>query len=275
MIEAEQDKTTIDYRWLSAAATHVGAVREVNEDNQIEKPEIGLWVVADGMGGHSAGDVASGMVVDELSAVRRTGSNEEFIERVIEVLSITNQKLRQLAFQKFDRQAVMGTTVVVLIIHENRFTILWAGDSRVYRYRNHTLQQLTRDHSQVNDMVDSGLLAEEEVEDHPLANVITRAIGASQTLNLDRIDGEIQHGDIFLLCSDGLNKELSDQEISAFFSSGDVDEINKALIHSALVRGAQDNITAISVRVEGTVANDQTIPALSAQTGEESTINGY
>lgn len=168
MIEAEQDKTTIDYRWLSAATTHVGTVREVNEDNQIEKPEIGLWVVADGMGGHSAGDVASGMVVDELSAVRRTGSNEEFIERVIEVLSITNQKLRQLAFQKFDKQAVMGTTVVVLIIHENRFTILWAGDSRVYRYRNHALQQLTRDHSQVNDMLDSGLLAEEEAEDHPL-----------------------------------------------------------------------------------------------------------
>ncbi|MBD3668577.1 MAG: serine/threonine-protein phosphatase, partial [Kangiella sp.] len=264
-----------DYRWLSAATTHVGAVREVNEDNQIEKPEIGLWVVADGMGGHSAGDLASGMVVDELSAVRRTGSNEEFIERVIEVLSITNQKLRQLAFQKFDKQAVMGTTVVVLIIHENRFTILWAGDSRVYRYRNHRLQQLTRDHSQVNDMLDSGLLAEEEAEDHPLANVITRAIGASQTLNLDRIDGDIQHGDIFMLCSDGLNKELTDQEISAFFSSGDVDEINKALIHSALVRGAQDNITAISVRVEGTVANDQTIPALSGQIGEESNINGY
>lgn len=169
----------------------------------------------------------------------------------------------------------MGTTVVVLIIHENRFTILWAGDSRVYRYRNHALQQLTRDHSQVNDMLDSGLLAEEEAEDHPLANVITRAIGASQTLHLDRVDGEIQHGDIFMLCSDGLNKELSDQEISAFFSSGDVDEINKALIHSALVRGAQDNITAISVRVEGTVANDQTIPALSGQAGEESTINGY
>lgn len=275
MIEAEQEQTSIEYRWSSAATTHVGAVREVNEDNQIEKPELGLWVVADGMGGHSAGDVASGMVVDELSAVRRTGTNEEFIERVIEVLSITNQKLRQLAFQKFDKQTVMGTTVAVLIIHANRYTILWAGDSRVYRYRSQQLEQLTRDHSQVNDMLDSGLLTADEVEDHPLANVITRAIGAAQTLNLERIDGEIKHGDIFMLCSDGLNKELSDQEIAPFFRSGDVDEINKALIHSALVRGAQDNITAIAVRVEGSVANDQTIPAWNGQAGEENTLNGY
>lgn len=99
MTEVEQEQTTIEYRWSSAAITHVGAVREVNEDNQIEKPEIGLWVVADGMGGHSAGDVASAMVVDELAAIRRTGSNEDFIKRVIDVLSITNQKLRQLAFQ--------------------------------------------------------------------------------------------------------------------------------------------------------------------------------
>lgn len=275
MINAEQDKTSIEYCWLSSAATHVGAVREVNEDNQIEKPEIGLWVVADGMGGHSAGDVASGMVVDELSAVRRTGNNEAFIERVIEVLSITNQKLRQLAFQKFDKQAVMGTTVAVLILDQNHYTILWAGDSRVYRYRNRRLEQLTRDHSQVNDMLDSGLLTQDEVEDHPLANVITRAIGASQTLNLERIDGELKHGDIFMLCSDGLNKELTDQEISPFFGSGDVDEINKALIHSALVRGAQDNITAISVRVEGSVGNDQTIPAWNNHKSEESSLNGY
>lgn len=253
----------------------MGAVREVNEDSQIEKPEIGLWVVADGMGGHSAGDVASGMVVDELSAVRRTGNNEEFIERVIEVLSITNQKLRQLAFQKFDKQAVMGTTIAVLILYENNYTILWAGDSRVYRFRNRQLEQLTRDHSQVNDMLDSGLLTEDEVEDHPLANVITRAIGASQTLNLERIDGDLKHGDIFMLCSDGLNKELTDQEISPFFSSGDVDEINRALIHSALVRGAQDNITAISVRVEGSVGNDQTIPAWNTHKAEESSLNGY
>lgn len=275
MIEAEQEQTGIEYRWSSAAATHVGAVREVNEDNQIEKPELGLWVVADGMGGHSAGDVASSMVVDELSTVRRTGTNEEFIESVIEVLSITNQKLRQLAFQKFDKQTVMGTTVAALIIHANRYTILWAGDSRVYRYRSRQLEQLTRDHSQVNDMLDSGLLSADEVEDHPLANVITRAIGAAQTLNLERIDGEIKHGDIFMLCSDGLNKELSDQEIAPFFRSGDVDEINKALIHSALVRGAQDNITAIAVRIEGTVANEQTIPAWNGKASEESTLNGY
>lgn len=275
MIEAEQDTTTIEYRWLSSAATHVGAVREVNEDNQIEMPEIGLWVVADGMGGHSAGDVASGMVIDKLATLRRTGSNEDFIEDVIESLSITNQKLRQLAFQKFDKQAVMGTTVAVLILHKNQYSILWAGDSRVYRYRNRQLEQLTRDHSQVNDMLDSGLLNEDELEDHPLANVITRAIGAAQTLNLERIDGELKHGDIFLLCSDGLNKELTDQEIVPFFGSGDVEEINKALIHSALVRGAQDNITAISVRVEGSVANDQTIPAWKMQKVEETSFNGY
>jgi len=251
-----------DFSWISSGTTHVGTVREVNEDNYIEQPELGLWVVADGMGGHSAGDIASTMVVDGLSVLERTGSNEEFIQKIIDVLSITNQKLRQMAFSRFGKKSMVGSTVVVLVCFEGRYTILWAGDSRVYLYKRGMLKQVTRDHSHVNELIDSGALPEEEAESHPLANVITRAIGAAQDLNIDRIDGDLESGDIFLLCSDGLNKELTDSEIQQFFTTENVVDINKALIHSALIRGAKDNITAISVKVDHEAETaDYTVPA--------------
>lgn len=251
-----------DFSWISSGTTHVGTVREVNEDNYIEQPELGLWVVADGMGGHSAGDIASTMVVDGLSVLERTGSNEEFIQKIIDVLSITNQKLRQMAFSRFGKKSMVGSTVVVLVCFEGRYTILWAGDSRVYLYQQGLLKQVTRDHSHVNELIDSGALPEEEAESHPLANVITRAIGAAQDLNIERIDGDLESGDIFLLCSDGLNKELTDSEIQQFFTTENVVDINKALIHSALIRGAKDNITAISVKVDHEEDSaDYTVPA--------------
>lgn len=237
-------------------------MREVNEDNYIEQPELGLWVVADGMGGHSAGDIASTMVVDGLSVLERTGTNEEFIQKIIDVLSITNQKLRQMAFSRFGKKSMVGSTVVVLVCFEGRYTILWAGDSRVYQYQQGQLKQVTRDHSHVNELIDSGAIPEEEAESHPLANVITRAIGAAQDLNIERLDGDLESGDIFLLCSDGLNKELTDSEIQQFFTTENVVDINKALIHSALIRGAKDNITAISVKIDHEEDNaDYTVPA--------------
>jgi serine/threonine protein phosphatase PrpC len=253
-----------DFSWISSGTTHVGTVREVNEDNYIERPELGLWVVADGMGGHSAGDIASTMVVDALSIIERTGTNEEFIQKIIDTLSITNQKLRQMAFSRFGKKSMVGSTVVVLVCFEGRYTILWAGDSRVYLYQKGLLEQVTRDHSHVNELVDSGALPQEEAEAHPLANVITRAIGAAQDLNIERLDGDLTSGDIFLLCSDGLNKELTDSEIQQFFKTENVVDINKALIHSALIRGAKDNITAISVKVDNEDETDDfTVPAQS------------
>lgn len=258
-----------NYSWISSGTTHVGTVRDVNEDNYIERPELGLWVVADGMGGHSAGDIASTMVVDALSVIDRTGTNEEFIQKIVDTLSITNQKLRQMAFSRFGKKSMVGSTVVVLICYENQYTILWAGDSRAYLYQAGKLDQITRDHSHVNELVDSGALPEEEAEAHPLANVITRAIGAAQDLNIDRLDGDLNSGDIFLLCSDGLNKELTDGEIQQFFTTENVVDINKALIHSALIRGAKDNITAISVKVDQEEeSDDYSIPAQSLKASD-------
>lgn len=253
-----------DFSWISSGTTHVGTVREVNEDNYIERPELGLWVVADGMGGHSAGDIASTMVVDALSVIERTGDNEKFIQDIIDALSITNQKLRQMAFSRFGKKSMVGSTVVVLVCYEGTYSILWAGDSRAYLYQKGILKQVSRDHSHVNELVDSGALPAEEAESHPLANVITRAIGASQDLNIERLDGELCAEDIFLLCSDGLNKELTDSEIQQFFTTENVVDINKALIHSALIRGAKDNITAISIKIDDeSEADDYTIPAQS------------
>ena len=250
-----------DYSWISSGTTHVGTVRDVNEDNYIERPELGLWVVADGMGGHSAGDIASTMVVDALCILERDGTNEEFIQKIVDTLSITNQKLRQMAFSRFGKKSMVGSTVVVLVCYQGKYTILWAGDSRAYLYQSGQLEQVTRDHSHVNELVDSGALPEEEAEAHPLANVITRAI--------DRLDGELNSGDIFLLCSDGLNKELTDNEIKQFFTTENVVDINKALIHSALIRGAKDNITAISVKIDvDDEVDDYTIPAQSLKASD-------
>ena len=247
---------------ISDAQSHKGLVRKLNEDACLDMADSGVWVVADGMGGHAAGDIASQLVVDTIRvAVQR--SAEPSVQLLTNALHQANAELYRYSEQQLSGNTA-GSTAVVLLIDKWHYHFLWAGDSRGYILRNGVLRQLTRDHSQVNDMVDEGLLSSAEAETHELANVITRAVGVDSDVTVDVVSGVWQSGDLFLLCSDGLNKELTDAEISQYLTHTNLAEANRALLHSTLVAGARDNVTCVLVRVDNAPLNinekDKTIP---------------
>jgi serine/threonine protein phosphatase PrpC len=235
--------------WTSAARSHVGTVRKINEDAYLSVPELGLWVVADGMGGHEAGEVASHLIVETLGQLSPPSNWERFFNNVETQLRNANQRLRDESVQHYHNR-IIGSTVAILLAYEGRGACLWVGDSRVYRLRNTRLQQLTRDHSHVQELLDQGLIEPEEAQNHPLSNVITRALGSAEDLRIDNVTFSLRVGDTFLLCSDGLTKAVTDEEIITLLSSEDSEEAVQALIHSALVRQANDNVTAVVVHVE-------------------------
>jgi serine/threonine protein phosphatase PrpC len=237
------------YAFASAAATHVGAVRKHNEDACLDRGEVGLWAVADGMGGHEAGDVASAMIVEQLALITPPADAVGFLAEVRAALGETNRRLLAEAARR-GPHAVIGSTVVVLIAHGSHFACLWAGDSRLYRYRDGVLEQVTRDHSQVQDMVDAGVITADEAERHPLANIITRAIGTQPDLTLDKISDRLSPDDVFLLCSDGLSKMASDAEIARVVGANPIGRLPQALIDLALAHGGKDNVTVVAVQVE-------------------------
>ncbi|MCP5124114.1 MAG: serine/threonine-protein phosphatase [Gammaproteobacteria bacterium] len=240
------------FHWSSAGRSHVGMVRAINEDACLAMPELGLWAVADGMGGHEAGDIASQMIVEALQQTPAPPSWPDFLHSVREALYEVNRRLREESAQRYQHRTI-GSTVVVLLAHEDQCACLWVGDSRIYRLRDSQLEQLTRDHSHVQELVDQGLLSPEEAHRHPLANVITRAVGSSDDLQIDEVTHELQVGDIFLLCSDGLNKTVNDEEIARLLvhSNNNCQEAVKAFIHLALMRDASDNVTTVVVSIGG------------------------
>lgn len=247
---------------LSHAQTHKGLVRKLNEDACLDLADSGVWLVADGMGGHAAGDIASQLVVDTVRvAVQR--SEQVSLQLITDALQQANQELCHYSELQLEGHTA-GSTVVALIVDKLHYHFLWAGDSRGYLLRNNVLRQVTRDHSQVNEMVEQGLLSSSEAEQHELANVITRAVGVDPNLTIDVISGVWHPGDLFLLCSDGLNKELSDDEICQYLAHSNIAEANRALLHSTLVAGARDNVTCILVKVDANIVNvnekDKTIP---------------
>ena len=233
----------------SWAMTDTGAVRKHNEDNMLSRPDIGLWVVADGAGGHDSGEVASGMIVDELARLPARLTSSELLSEVRLTLSSVHAALRAQAAQR-GGHSIIASTFVALIIRDRHFACLWAGDSRAYLLRNGVLQQISRDHSLVQELVDSGKLAPEDAERHPHANVITRAVGSdSDTLDLDKVIGQTEPGDRFLLCSDGLSKTLSESEITHLLGAPDGVPPPELLIAAALAHRVNDNVTAVVVEV--------------------------
>ncbi|HFQ5401922.1 TPA: PP2C family serine/threonine-protein phosphatase [Vibrio vulnificus] len=227
--------------------THAGKVRPYNEDALLDMTTRRVWVVADGMGGHSAGDVASQMLVDRIE--RFVLDTPDFgIDELRQMIEVANREIFQYAQVHLDGKT-MGSTVVLLFLQDGYFHCLWVGDSRIYLLRDNHLVQKTRDHSQVMELVEQGLLAEEDAEKHPLANVITRAVGVEETVRIDQQSGQLLHGDQFLLCSDGLTKELSNSEIHQIMCADSVNQSGLALLHAALVRGANDNVTCALIKV--------------------------
>lgn len=231
----------------SNALTHVGMVRKLNEDAFAERTDIGVWAVADGMGGHAAGEVASKAVTDAIKALPAGSSFEETHQAVRDCLQATNQQLLSHSDEYAD-QRTPGSTVVVLVIDGTQGAVVWCGDSRIYRFADHQLMQLTRDHSHVQELVDQGLIRAEDAESHAMANVITRAIGIVDPVEVDSRLVEVQPTDQFLLCSDGLSRMVSDVEIASMMANKDKTEITNSLLHTALVRGASDNVTLICVQ---------------------------
>jgi len=204
-------------------------------------------VVADGMGGHHAGDVASSHIVDVLDETQFCSPLSSYIDEVENRLINANAELIKMAKQHKDNRTI-GSTVVALLALDNHCAILWAGDSRAYRCRNQECQRLTHDHSQVEEMVRQGLLTPEEAKNHPASNVITRAVGAAEQIFVDVEIADIQPGDTFLLCSDGLNKHVTDEEIGQLLQLVELDEIPERLVEKTLERGAMDNVTVIVIR---------------------------
>lgn len=233
-------------QWTSSGRTDVGKVRSINEDALLERPEIGLWVVADGMGGHTAGDVASKAVVDSLRDLSDPERLSSFAEEVENRLIRTNTHLRELAARKANQ--TVGSTVVVLLAFRRVALCMWAGDSRIYRFRNGVLERLTQDHALVEELVEQGMLSPEEAEHHPQANLITRAVGATDDLYVDLDVFDLEAGDVYLLCSDGLTKEVSEADIAAILARDEV-RASETLVEKALDHGAHDNTTVITVQI--------------------------
>ncbi|MCC7411219.1 MAG: serine/threonine-protein phosphatase [Gammaproteobacteria bacterium] len=232
--------------WTSATLSHVGNVRRLNEDSCLDRPDIGLWVVADGMGGHAAGDLASQLVVNMLDSLRAPESLNGFIDAVEDALLKANARLIKMAT---DTNQTSGSTVVALLAFGRHAAYIWAGDSRLYRLRQGQLRQLSTDHSQIELYIEKGLLTREEAAGHPAANMVTRAVGGSPDLHLDVDVTDIEPGDRYVLCSDGLDKHVRDADIAELLARGTVGDAARALIDTTLERGATDNVTVAVIEI--------------------------
>lgn len=238
-----------DLKLTSFAMTDVGKARKHNEDSVLDRSEIGLWAVADGMGGHAKGDVASQMIIDAMKKVHEGVKLESCIDDIENRLLEVNQKLVAKA-RESEKKTTIGSTVVVMLAYRKYCVYIWAGDSRLYRLRDGKLKQMTTDHSQVEVYVEQGLISREEAAVHPHGNMITRAVGAAEVLYLDMDIQEMKSGDRYLLCSDGLTKHTNDLEFEKMLKIGTPEECCNAMIKQTLDRGAGDNVTAIIVDVQ-------------------------
>jgi protein phosphatase len=243
-------------RWTSASRSHVGCVRQVNEDAYLEQPECGLWAVADGMGGHALGEFASRVAIRSLMDLPAADNLSQCIADARERLQGANRRLRAEAARR--DLSIIGTTIAALLASGRHCACLWAGDSRIYLYRAGRLTALTRDHSQVEAARSQRQPNCDDTLHRPPANVITRALGAADTLEIDADTVEVIDGDVFLLCSDGLSNEVSEVAMEQALLPGNCQQASQALLELALQRGGHDNITVVVVRAEDLCSPDRT-----------------
>jgi serine/threonine protein phosphatase PrpC len=229
------------------ARTHVGCRRKLNEDALMARPELGLWAVADGMGGHDAGEVASALIVNSLALGAPGLDLNARVAAVATTLRDANDKLVAMA-QDGPGGRTIGSTVVAIAADAVAFTCLWVGDSRAYRLRDGYMAQLTRDHSLVQELVDAGMLSAAEANHHPNGNVVTRAVGAADRLDIDIVQGDVLAGDIFLLASDGLTRFVEPDELLRGLQSGDLERAADDFVDLVVGRGAPDNLSFILLR---------------------------
>jgi protein phosphatase len=229
----------------TGAATHVGMVRSRNEDSYMIRPDAGVWAVADGMGGHDDGDFASRAVVEALGSIEVVNSASELLKLCEDRIFDANSQLQQISQQ---RGIVTGTTVVVLLASDGYFASLWCGDSRLYMVRQGEIRQISRDHTEVQDLMSNGVISAEEAKNWAGRNVITRAIGVFEVPELELSSDPLDANDIFIICTDGLTQHVQDAEILQHVSSCSPQQACDRLIALTLERGALDNVTVVVVR---------------------------
>jgi len=234
--------------WQSAEQTHPGNRRHCNEDAVLSRPDAGLWVVADGMGGHHAGDVASRAIAEALRRVVLSGDLCADVDKVEDTLISVNDQLRVHA-QTRCQGGTIGSTVVALLVRGETGVALWAGDSRLYRFRHGRLEQVTRDHNPISDLLDSGVVSEAEAVAAD-TNIITRAVGGQADLNLDVVIFDVRPGDTFLLCSDGLYREVTLLDLQLQLGGEQLEEVADTLLQQCLAGPARDNVSLVLARPE-------------------------
>jgi len=229
-----------------SSVTHAGKVRVRNEDSCLVRTDTGLWAVADGMGGHEAGDLASRILVESLNAIERPEAALDLLEQCETQIFRANQQIVDLSRARDG--ATIGTTAAVLLVRDKHYACVWAGDSRVYLINRDSIKQLSRDHTEVEELVAAGTLSREDVKNWP-NNVITRAVGVADDLELEIVSGSADPGDIFVICSDGLTKHLRDDEILQYAAGRNARTACEMMLELALERGGLDNVTVVVVRL--------------------------
>lgn len=228
--------------------THVGNVRSANEDALVALPDAGLWVVADGMGGHQAGEYASGLIVERMAGLNPRAYLADFVDQVEDCLLGINRDLLNFAHTHYPGQ-VVGSTVVCLLIRDGVAVTLWVGDSRLYRRRGSQLQRMTRDHTRVEELVEQGVLTPDAAKNHPGGHVLTRAMGAEERLWVSVSAWPVRRGDRYLLCSDGLWGEVPGETLERDMAARDLKAAADSLVSNCLAGAARDNLSLILVEV--------------------------
>lgn len=228
-------RAPVPARPRAALRTDVGRVRKINEDRVLDRGDAGLWAVADGMGGMRSGDVAAQAVVDALAGLETVSAD-----------GIAGALGEASAAIHAQGGGQSGATIVAALVADGQATILWAGDSRAYQVRGSKVRQITRDHSFVQEMVDRGLIDAAEADSHPRANVITRAVGVAESLELDRLEIELAAGDRLLLCSDGVSRSL---DLADLARAEPLDALADRLLAAALERDGSDNASLVLIEV--------------------------
>jgi protein phosphatase len=243
-------QSPVNFRISSHGVTDVGRVRSKNEDSILVNEDENVWIVADGMGGHHAGDFASQTITNNLSLFKQHASLDDSILLLEENILNSNSIIRKKSY-KLGRNATIGSTVVCVYVWQNFLFTFWAGDSRLYRYRDAALERLTEDHSYVEELVRMGKIEARYAEEHPAANVVLKAVGIDDSLCMDFEYFTLRDGDIYLICSDGLYKDLEESKIEPIIESNreDMTELSQALLAASLDAGGTDNTSIIAMKV--------------------------
>ncbi len=246
-----EQQSPISFQIFSNGVTHTSHVRTRNEDSILVNEDEHVWIVADGMGGHHAGDFASQTITNNLSLFKQHASLDDSILLLEENILNSNSIIRKKSY-KLGRNATIGSTVVCVYVWNNLLFTFWAGDSRLYRFRNGQLERLTEDHSYVEELVRMGKIDAREAEEHPAANVVLKAVGIDDRLCMDFEYFELVDEDIYIICSDGLYKDLDETRFAPIIEAhaDDMTALSEALLEKSLDAGGTDNTSIITLKIK-------------------------